>query len=640
MASEVVKCKHCLKIVYDGTNSICCNNCDNWFHVPKCAKIKVKEFKKFVQDKNLIWNCTYCTFFPCIKCKKPVFGFQNAIQCQSCDKWIHLKCSGQNDKHKNASDFICCLCYSPPFSSLNNEQFLEQLNFSFTIGSFENLILDASFDTYRKRCSVCNRSHKIRKINQSKQFYKLVPCFSCKSLIHRKCTKIPLRELLNTDSNKMVTWECSHCNTDKFPFANINDSELDKLSFNSLFSCSCLKSTNFSNLRFNRFNFDSFYAGKNFGPDPHNLTDTYFDLEPNFDYSSIHDFHKIKLKLPKKVKHSFSLLHTNIQSLNHNFEQLEILINSLEFDFDVIALSEVWCSDDKLTFNPGLIQGYTPYQGTKGTSLKSGCGMYIKNSLKTVERTDLRIKICDQENEFQSYWIEIFNKNSANILVGCFYRHPKANSDNTFNDSLLITLQKIANENKIIVITGDFNYDLLKLDSDSFVKTFIEHMYSSNLQPCILEPTRIVNGNRPSLIDNIFINTIDKNTFSGNLTSRISDHMPNYLILHDLLDIPNHQKKIVRDFSNFDELAFRKDVDKLAPESNIDIDTAFEHFQDEFVKIIDKHAPFKTLSKQEIKWKQKPWISSSIKNMIKTKDKLYSKFLRTKKIFGTRDSSY
>ena len=93
--------------------------------------------------------------------------------------------------------------------------------------------------------------------------------------------------------------------------------------------------------------------------------------------------------MPKKAKHSFSLLHTNIQSLNHNFEQLEILINSLEFNFDIIALSEVWCPDDKLTFNPGLIQGYHPYQGTKGSSLKSGCGMYIKDSLKTVERKDL-----------------------------------------------------------------------------------------------------------------------------------------------------------------------------------------------------------------------------------------------------------
>ena len=430
----------------------------------------------------------------------------------------------------------------------------------------------------------------------------------------------------------MATWECKHCLSSKFPFSNVNDSEFEKLSFNSLFSCSCLKSTNFNTIRFKRFDFNSISPGKNVGPDPFNYSDKFYNLEPNFNYSDIHEFHKIKQKLPKKGN-CFSLLHTNIQSLNHNFEQLEILINSLEYQFDIIALSEVWCPDDKLTFNPGILQGYLSYQGTKGSSLKSGCGMYIKNSLKTVERKDLSVKVCDQNNEFQSFWIEIYNKNSANILVGSFYRHPKTDSDDSFNNSLSDTLQKITNENKVIVIAGDFNYDLLKIDSDQYAKTFIEQMYSSILQPCILEPTRIVNGNRPSLIDNIFINTLDKNTVSGNLTSRISDHMPNFLILHDLLDKPNHSSKKVRDFSKFDENAFKTDVDKLSPIENLDIDLAFQKFQDDYVNIINKHAPFKILSRQEIKWKQKPWISSNIKSMIKTKDLLYNKYLRTKNAF-------
>ena len=53
--TKVVKCKHCSKIVYDNSNSICCNKCENWFHVPKCAKIKIKDFDKFVKDISLNW---------------------------------------------------------------------------------------------------------------------------------------------------------------------------------------------------------------------------------------------------------------------------------------------------------------------------------------------------------------------------------------------------------------------------------------------------------------------------------------------------------------------------------------------------------------------------------------------------------
>ena len=36
-------------------------------------------------------------------------------------------------------------------------------------------------------------------------------------------------------------------------------------------------------------------------------------------------------------------------------------------------------------------------------------------------------------------------------------------------------------------------------------------MYFHVIQPCITEPTRIVGRNKTSLIDNIFINTVNKN---------------------------------------------------------------------------------------------------------------------------------
>ena len=57
-------------------------------------------------------------------------------------------------------------------------------------------------------------------------------------------------------------------------------------------------------------------------------------------------------------------------------------------------------------------------------------------------------------------------------------------------------------------------------------------MYSNFFQPCILEPNRITSNNRPSLPDNIFINTHDKEVYIGNITEKISDHMPNFTIIY------------------------------------------------------------------------------------------------------------
>ena len=142
-------------------------------------------------------------------------------------------------------------------------------------------------------------------------------------------------------------------------------------------------------------------------------------------------------------------------------------------------------------------------------------------------------------------------------------RHPKNTPDLTFNDQLSSTLEKIKNENKILVITGDFNYDLFKTETNPFAKKFIEIMYDNLLQPCILEPTRIVNGNKPALIDNIFINTLNKNAISGNLTSKISDHMPNFLLLSDTIEKTTPLKKNVRDFSKFKVEAFKADIAKI-----------------------------------------------------------------------------
>ena len=50
-------------------------------------------------------------------------------------------------------------------------------------------------------------------------------------------------------------------------------------------------------------------------------------------------------------------------------------------------------------------------------------------------------------------------------------------------------------------------------------------MYENLLQPFIIQPTRVNDYQKPTLIDNIFVNTIDVPT-SGNLIDRTSDHFP------------------------------------------------------------------------------------------------------------------
>ena len=84
-------------------------------------------------------------------------------------------------------------------------------------------------------------------------------------------------------------------------------------------------------------------------------------------------------------------------------------------------------------------------------------------------------------------------------------------------------------ENKKVFLAGDFNFDLLKHQSNDNVGNFLQMMLDNSYQPCITEPTRIVNKSNPSLIDNIFSNSIEA-CISGNLFEKITDHMPTFVV--------------------------------------------------------------------------------------------------------------
>ena len=116
------------------------------------------------------------------------------------------------------------------------------------------------------------------------------------------------------------------------------------------------------------------------------------------------------------------------------------------------------------------------------------------------------------------------------MIVGCIYRHPSSNlTINQFNnDYIEPLLKKISTENIICSLMGDFNIELLKTNSLSGVNQFFNALSSNFFAPYILQHTRL---SSKTLIDNIFLNTIDAHAFSGNLTIQLSDHLFQFAIL-------------------------------------------------------------------------------------------------------------
>ena len=123
-------------------------------------------------------------------------------------------------------------------------------------------------------------------------------------------------------------------------------------------------------------------------------------------------------------------------------------------------------------------------------------------------------------------------------------------------------MHKLGNSNKITIVAGDFNFDLLKYDYNNLTNDFLSIMYSNFFQPCILEPTRITSNNRPSLLDNIFINTHDKEVYSEKIIDKIFDHMPNFVTINNTFHKKRNQKIMARDMTHFNEIIYKKDLEE------------------------------------------------------------------------------
>ena len=174
---------------------------------------------------------------------------------------------------------------------------------------------------------------------------------------------------------------------------------------------------------------------------------------------------------------------------------------------------------------------------------------------------------------------------------------------------------------------GDFNIDLLKSQSSSISQKFLKSAQSFHLVPTIDKPTRVHNTSA-TLIDNIFINDLEQFFVSGNIVSDLTDHFSQFCISrHPTSRVLSVSPK-VRDYSKFAPEIFNNELtqinwDVVTLNTHQDIDKMFSSFCNKFNRLVNKHAPLKTLSSRKIKQFSKPWITRGIRRSIKIKNKLF-----------------
>jgi hypothetical protein len=346
----------------------------------------------------------------------------------------------------------------------------------------------------------------------------------------------------------------------------------------------------------------------------------YNNINNNCEYYSDEQFKSVRRGT------TFSIIHFNSRSLYKNFTKIKDYLCQFN-KFNVIAVSETWLDNEK--GHNVEMEGYELFTSNRTNKKGGGVALYVDTALRCTMLKSMTINIDDI---LESLTIEITVEKSKNIIISCVYRTPGSCLD-TFtckSEAMFANL----NHNKVHIICGDFNIDLLNPHGNNNTIDFINTMYSNSLFPLITKPSRITKDTA-TLIDNIFINTIASQVTAGLLINDISDHLPVFAIFKNLLEVENikknHTHQLTRCRSPEAIAALRMDLSTQTWNqvyATEDPNQAYEAFLSTILKLYDKHCPIRKTATRKKYRHDKPWITKGIENACKKKNLLYRLFLK------------
>ena len=172
-------------------------------------------------------------------------------------------------------------------------------------------------------------------------------------------------------------------------------------------------------------------------------------IDPDFNYlNSIKEsinsnyYNEITFKNKYKSNSNFSLLHLNIRSVVSHFTEFLCYLDSLNFVFKVIALSETATNATSIKYH---IPNYNCEINIRENRKGGGVSLYVHNTFQYKVRTDLQLG-----GVVNSVCVELLKRNTNsrhNIVCGCVYRPPSM-SLSVFNKLLSDMFGKILSKNK------------------------------------------------------------------------------------------------------------------------------------------------------------------------------------------------
>ena len=305
--------------------------------------------------------------------------------------------------------------------------------------------------------------------------------------------------------------------------------------------------------------------------------------------------------------------HINARSIPGHIVELIRIIS--ETDCDIIGVSETFIKDDT-PLSRVNIENYNLYTENRTHTSQGGVAFYIKKNIKVK-----KIPVPKNINHPELICLELEIKNTK-IAVVCVYKSPRL-SYTTFGN-IVEFLADINSKYENTITMGDFNICQLDKTTPKYKFLFSNLIQPLSLKNIIDKPTR-VDGSKKSLIDLFLLNNPSNFRKCGVADiPGISDHHMIYMTY--AIKRPKFTPKIItkRDFGSFSSDKFLEDVSNVQWDTiftcrDDDINKKVSIFENEFLTIINKHAPLKTF---RVTKPSTPWLTQEIKSLMDYRDKL------------------
>ena len=311
---------------------------------------------------------------------------------------------------------------------------------------------------------------------------------------------------------------------------------------------------------------------------------------------------------------AFHVAHVNAQSLISHAVYLNYVFSSQKIH--VISVSETWFKPS-LSSDLASLPGYNLYRNDRIGKGGGGVACYVRKDI-TVKVLDCSPGIYSQKAEFQFLELYICNQK---VLLGVCYKPPLVDASFVEYEPILVDL---ASQYEHIVITGDHNADILCNKTESrHVRTMYE---ACNLNILPLAPTH-----GKAVLDLIITRDIKRVLNHGQCSAPGFSHH-DLVFLSYSLKTQKFQPKFItyRDFKRLDREALNLSA-SLKPWLEIEqltcVDDKATVLSESILSLFDQHAPLVT---RRVTHPPAPWLSPLIKQLMKERDKAYSKFKRVR----------